>query len=554
MTTEACPLCSFKNAPFPTALDISPRLSQYLDSNAQIDPADSSFIHEDMSCLLEARVELEKRMVAIQNGLNEMMFRKERIDAAIYSRRAVLAPIRLLSDDILGAIFMWCTPSLASDLDETPDSLDVFRWPPWILSHVCRRWRKTALAHKRLWSTIALFLTSYSLTSGSSARLLETALLRAVPCGLDITVDHEAASEFQSHLLFHRHLSEIVKGVTPYIRILHVPTPQISLSLLKDSQLRSLECLQLDYGDRPTDWDEPHIDVPSCEMPRLHTLAYGFAMPSHLDLPWAQLKNISLSCFKVEMLELLADTGLEVLQLERLDYNASHLPQHNAVPCKPLTFPQLHTFWIEGYADELPYFFARVCGPNLKTLKIALYNEDEEPTTLPSVVHHAGRIERLDLALKGAIGLEQEDITNFFRPLSNVRECYIALPLSDLLLLAEDLSANEPILPRLRILRLSADSLRGYIDDLLQVIEVRKHLHNVGKLVAVEITLLVQDQASEWDGDVPSDDARVESVAMLRKMLDCDVRMNTDLDDNAPWSVLPPFASCEMGLDPTLYY
>ncbi|KIY64891.1 hypothetical protein CYLTODRAFT_317327, partial [Cylindrobasidium torrendii FP15055 ss-10] len=99
-------------------------------------------------------------MEALQDGLNDMLAKRDDLDAAIHSRRAVLAPIRVLPDDILGSIFMWCTPTIgAPDWDETPDSLDVFSWPPWVISHVCRRWRNVALAQKSLWATLALYRT-----------------------------------------------------------------------------------------------------------------------------------------------------------------------------------------------------------------------------------------------------------------------------------------------------------------------------------------------------------------------------------------------------------
>ncbi|KIY64893.1 hypothetical protein CYLTODRAFT_492761 [Cylindrobasidium torrendii FP15055 ss-10] len=531
------------DAPIPnsTALDINPRISRYLETNDQIDPADSLLIHEDMARLLKARVELEKRMVAIQNGLNGL-------DAAIQSRKAVLAPIRLLSDDILGAIFMWCTPSSASDLDETPDSLDVFRWPPWILSHVCRRWRKTALAHKRLWSTIALFLTSYS-DGGSSLQLFKTILQRAAPCELALTIDHAVADESDSYLFFRNHFQEIMQATTPQIRILHVPTPDYVVHLLAGNPLHGLECLQLTYRRGFIHLQNPPARSPLFTMPRLHTLVYEFAaVPFHgLSLPWAQLKNVFLGYSKTEVLELLADTGLEVLALRHSRHEANH-----SVPHRTFTFPKLHTLWLDGNSEEMYHFFALVCGPKLKTLKIALDDTFFMSGMFLSVVHYPGVIERLDVACKNLLEVTADDLNNrFFKPLSNVRECYVALPAQAMRALFSDLSADNLILPCLRILRLSADGLDRYMDELSRAIAARKDMHNAAKLAAVEVSLL-KNTSPGWD-DTESSDGMV-SLARLRELLDCDVRMYTHLEDDAPWNVLPPFASCEIELDPTELY
>ncbi|KIY65381.1 hypothetical protein CYLTODRAFT_315396, partial [Cylindrobasidium torrendii FP15055 ss-10] len=90
-------------------------------------------------------------IAAVQDVLNDMLAQQNDLNAAIESRTAVLAPVRTLPDDILGSIFMWCTRSMASKIDEMPDSLDVLSWPPWVISHVCRRWRNVSLDHKSLW-------------------------------------------------------------------------------------------------------------------------------------------------------------------------------------------------------------------------------------------------------------------------------------------------------------------------------------------------------------------------------------------------------------------
>ncbi|KIY64892.1 hypothetical protein CYLTODRAFT_456804 [Cylindrobasidium torrendii FP15055 ss-10] len=466
----------------------------------------------------------------------------------------MLAPIWILSDDILGSIFIWCARSDAPNMNGTPNSLDVFSWPPWVISHVCRRWRGISLAHKDLWSTLGLYLAPCRVVS---TQLLEVMLQRSAPCALDISIDFKATGQLESKEFFQNHFAKILKGITPRIRALRVPQPYITLALLEGCQLESLEYLQLEYRDRPANWGLTGITCPSFEMPKLHTLVFSFATPSHLDLPWAQLKNVALGSFQAATLGLFADTGLEVLQLRHLLYSNDHLPRHNNFPCMPLTFPKLHTLWIEGFTDELPYLLARVCGPNLKTLKIAVYNEDEELTMLPPVVHHPGSIERLDLAFKNTVGVTLQDITNFFKPLFNVRECYVALPNDEMRALFRGLSAGDPILPRLRILRLSADGLELYMDELSQAIEARKAIHYVEKLVALEVSLLViRGPGDEWDGELPNYDARGDSVAKLRELLDCDVSMNSTLRGNAPWSVLQPFASrnMRMNLDVTLYY
>ncbi|KAJ7156647.1 hypothetical protein C8R46DRAFT_860900, partial [Mycena filopes] len=76
----------------------------------------------------------------LQAALKRLVQQCEELQTFVKTHRAVLSILRLLPDEILLEIFQHC---LAPH--------DARATAPWVVSHVCRRWRAVALSSPQLW-------------------------------------------------------------------------------------------------------------------------------------------------------------------------------------------------------------------------------------------------------------------------------------------------------------------------------------------------------------------------------------------------------------------
>ncbi|KAF8814506.1 hypothetical protein BYT27DRAFT_7206083 [Phlegmacium glaucopus] len=81
----------------------------------------------------------------IESILDSLKRKRANIHKSIDDCNTVLAPVRRLSMDILGVIFIYC---LATHRNPIMDASEA----PILLTHICRDWRSIALSIPRLWS------------------------------------------------------------------------------------------------------------------------------------------------------------------------------------------------------------------------------------------------------------------------------------------------------------------------------------------------------------------------------------------------------------------
>jgi hypothetical protein len=95
--------------------------------------------------------DLDSRISTFELQLEELhTYRRVLLDTCAV-KEALLAPVRKLHPEILGEIFTWCVADVVEvDTRATP------KCAPLLLVHVCRRWRRVALATPRLWTQITL--------------------------------------------------------------------------------------------------------------------------------------------------------------------------------------------------------------------------------------------------------------------------------------------------------------------------------------------------------------------------------------------------------------
>ncbi|KAF9054398.1 hypothetical protein BJ165DRAFT_1522937 [Panaeolus papilionaceus] len=103
--------------------------------------------------------DLNQQFQKLQNECNE-------IESSISRYKQVIAPLRILPDDILREIFLQCALSACPNPPKNPLSLvelpfpspEAIHLPPILLTRICKRWRDVALTTPQLWSRIAFTL------------------------------------------------------------------------------------------------------------------------------------------------------------------------------------------------------------------------------------------------------------------------------------------------------------------------------------------------------------------------------------------------------------
>ncbi|KAK0436231.1 hypothetical protein EV421DRAFT_1131537 [Armillaria borealis] len=150
-----------------------------------------SFIDEGRGFLAT----LQERVSHARAALDELLEEEKRVQDMIESCKTIVSPIRRIPEDIVREISLvsWETD------EERKDSLNA-NFAPFVLSQVCREWRKFVLSMSRLWSTIRLDFNSNRHDSMARQYLLQTYLLRSATH--DITLSIYSKREIsQSHLI-----------------------------------------------------------------------------------------------------------------------------------------------------------------------------------------------------------------------------------------------------------------------------------------------------------------------------------------------------------------
>ncbi|KAK0218507.1 hypothetical protein EDD85DRAFT_961522 [Armillaria nabsnona] len=104
--------------------------------------------------------------------------------------KKILTPSRRLPSEMLIAIFTWCRA-----FNDPGDSLLDPRAVPWLLTHVCRKWREVAIATPEIWSSIRLNFGKDKFLKGNhvheAAFMLGMILDQARPHDLNVIIQHE---------------------------------------------------------------------------------------------------------------------------------------------------------------------------------------------------------------------------------------------------------------------------------------------------------------------------------------------------------------------------
>lgn len=128
-------------------------------TDSEYDPSDL-----DLSAARNNLANLEHQLHAIGQALShaqaaedlhlikDLRVERSRLITSVEYQRAILAPIRRVLPEILGEIFFYfLTPW--NPLDEIRP-WSGFDYAPWLLTRICRRWRRIAFGTPQLWKVI----------------------------------------------------------------------------------------------------------------------------------------------------------------------------------------------------------------------------------------------------------------------------------------------------------------------------------------------------------------------------------------------------------------
>ncbi|KAF8471442.1 hypothetical protein DFH94DRAFT_674461, partial [Russula ochroleuca] len=278
---------------------------------------------------------------------------------ALKCRRNALAPISRLPPETLAAIFSFLPPSAWVKKAGNPARIRV--------THVCRRWRETALNYPSLWSDINIT----KLTPAAMAEILARA--QKMPLHLEVDVTPWWAAGFDTfvrqlepHISHTRHLN--VNGR------LHTALNQLM------SSAPTLEFLSLSH--KPPRFSlsssDDHFNFFDCIAPRLTSLELKNCDISWKSPPLKGLRTLKMHTLSREMRPRLEDWLGALDEMPQLETLILHSATPRAPPDAPLisqpsravTLPSLTGFHISASARGCALALAHLVLPALSWLHV----------------------------------------------------------------------------------------------------------------------------------------------------------------------------------------
>ncbi|KAJ6578426.1 hypothetical protein B0H19DRAFT_891462, partial [Mycena capillaripes] len=98
--------------------------------------------------------ELSLEIKRVQVLLAELVCKREELTKFIDDHLSLVSPVRRLPEDVAREIFIACMP-------DSPNSMSP-QEPSLLLCHICRPWRRLALATPQLWASLDIIISKKS--------------------------------------------------------------------------------------------------------------------------------------------------------------------------------------------------------------------------------------------------------------------------------------------------------------------------------------------------------------------------------------------------------
>ncbi|KAK6978094.1 F-box domain-containing protein [Favolaschia claudopus] len=302
--------------------------------------ADREFVAEKDAQILE----LEKRILALKKSISALRAAKhvpqKRLDAYKY-------PILTLPNEIISEIFLHFLPPYPN-----PPPF-VGRRSPFLLTHICHRWREIAITTPTLWRAIDLTVWRPRLDLAAlTALYVERA--RGCPLAFDTTELNEISSALISYRSRWEHIKLHHSSYSNWRLMFAGPMPR----------LRSLHILRL-----PSASDSSLVSFTLEHAPLLRNINMPIPDATRLPkLPWRQLTSLTLQSVRLHQLVSILQQSPDLIELRCYIHFQSNFPTSlsDIPPLHRLTSLSLDYAFNPQDRDLLSFFTV----PALETLEV----------------------------------------------------------------------------------------------------------------------------------------------------------------------------------------
>ncbi|KAJ7472634.1 hypothetical protein FB451DRAFT_1558820 [Mycena latifolia] len=453
-----------------------------LHTNAVPSDAECQRIHE---LLVGPRKEVDKisdEIDHLQSLINELAGKRAHLTEFIDEHLALVSPARRLPEDVVAEIF---TATLPSDRNAVMSGAE----SPLLLCHVCRAWRRLALATPCLWTTLHI------VAPGTQSKLLEIDehmnawLSRSGSLPLSISVVQSRTAGLNFDLDISKLLGTLIRFSSRWNH-LHLSLTSLSsfkpLATLTAEDVSMLRSLVLDTF---SSWDSPPtLGSDTMSFMTANLLRLSVRQLVFLDFPfrWDQLRHLAIGSHLEPYMRPLAASAVEVLailrqcpDLETCTVSIEGMQDADQPPCRMEKLWQLCVMGLHSSHE----FFRALVLPNLRSLEYHTPIDHGEPLSFTPLLTSTNHIERLSLSVSGMPSSAFADILRLTPVLQELTVQWepIATPpdFDDDLVTVLTPSTSDPhktLCPHLRVLNL-VDFFSPTDQRLLELIRARTGIH-----------------------------------------------------------------------------
>ncbi|KAJ7605296.1 hypothetical protein FB45DRAFT_953414 [Roridomyces roridus] len=151
MLSSRCSECGSVKSSFFDKTPISSRHQMLSTTNEPPEDAELAVLRDSASTTNARLAVLEEGIAELRERLKQLQSEKSALNALQEENTAILSPIRRVPPEILAEIFSWTLPGPHEAFALAGEKA---KHSPWILGHICGRWRAIALSVPSLWSLI----------------------------------------------------------------------------------------------------------------------------------------------------------------------------------------------------------------------------------------------------------------------------------------------------------------------------------------------------------------------------------------------------------------
>ncbi|KAJ7059659.1 hypothetical protein C8F01DRAFT_1145270 [Mycena amicta] len=335
-------------------------LDSALTTNEPPNDSDIPYIRQLLQDEVAELARLNREILAVMAQLEGLTKRQEALLKSTSSYKTILSPIRRVPPEILCAIFRL----VATEGSSLEEGLRIET--PWMLGHICRSWRNTALNYAVLWDTIRLH-------EDLTYPALQEQLQRTKQAPLRICVTEPSHSPEILSLI----LATSARWVALQLRNIETHD-DISWMYALWGNLPCLERLELFGSARAVIPSEIFLSAPVLHRVLLLAPALSDCSPD-IELPDAQITHYRGAYQPLEHFHVLR-AALDLV--ECVLGSSGGYPEDNPIPDEDLSLPRLRTLSLEN-AEYLD----RLTAPNLRALGMWSENgEGIQDGYLPNII------------------------------------------------------------------------------------------------------------------------------------------------------------------------